>query len=70
MCARISRRLLHAVTKRFVEQLPSFVGHTGRTLNGAAEAVELPREVVESGLDLAPELSAAIRKEEIARYTA
>src|SRR5215471_17695093 len=62
----VARHRRRAFAERIVQELPAFVGHAGRLLNGGAEAHELAREIIERRLDLPTYVSAVIGEEQIA----
>src|SRR5258708_27528612 len=54
----------------FIQQLPAFVRHAGRLVNGRSEALELAREVFDRRLELPPQRSSASGEEEVAHDSA
>src|SRR6266567_2175112 len=53
-------------TAHVIQQLPAFVRHAGRFVNGRSEALELAGEVFDRRLDLPSERSSAGGEEEVA----
>src|SRR5437868_14626457 len=66
MRGREATRRLRDLAERLVQELPAFAGHAGSALQGAAEAVQLARNVVERRLDRAANAATVVREEEIA----
>src|SRR5262249_5454995 len=62
----VPRRRLAALAERVVQEFPALVGDSRRLLHGGAETHELAGEVVECGLEFAPQIPALLGEEEIA----
>src|SRR5260221_6283248 len=56
---RVARRR-RGFAEGVVQQLPAFVGHAGGFLKGAPGSHELPREIIQRRLELAPHPAAVL----------
>src|SRR6266545_4061396 len=66
----VPRRLEARLAHRFVQQLPAFAGDAGGFGDGGAEAVQLPREIVERRLEVAAQSTPFLGEEQVTGDTA
>src|SRR6266508_3981575 len=66
----VPRRLEARLAHRFVQQLPAFAGDAGGFGDGGAEAVQLPREIVERRLEVAAQSAPFLGEEQVTGDTA